>query len=107
MRILLVVLFLTASNSVLSADWSGTVTYIKSSTVSNAVLFGLSGELEDPVRCNESKLYSIDLSAPGGETIFELIKYAYVNKLSVKANSLRTCVDYWKAEGVKEVVLQQ
>jgi len=91
----------------MAADWSGTVTAIKASTVSKAVLFSLSGELKDTARCNETGMYAIDLGAPGGETIFELIKYAYVNKLPVEANGLGTCAVYWKAEGVKDILLQQ
>ena len=94
------------SASSYAEDWSGTVTTIQSSTLSKAVLFQLSGELKDAARCNESKMYAIDLSSPGGEAVFDLIKYAYLNKLPIQATSLHTCAVYWKAEGVKEVFLK-
>jgi len=89
-----------------AADWSGTVSLIKVSMVSPAVLFQLSGELKSPARCNEEKMYAVDLGAPGGEAIFELLKYAYINKLPVEADSLGTCAVYWKAEGVKNILLR-
>ena len=88
-----------------AADWTGTVSEIKVSTVSQAVLFKLSGKISDRARCNEYSMYAIDLGTPGGASIFELIKYAYLNGLTVQANSLGTCAVYWKAEGVKDITL--
>ena len=99
------VLLLVHAGGVCAADWTGTVSEIRVSTVSQAVLFKLSGKISDRARCNEYSMYAIDLGTPGGESIFELIKYAYLNGLTVQANSLGTCAVYWKAEGVKDITL--
>ncbi len=99
------VLLLVNAGYACAADWTGTVSEIRVSTVSQAVLFRLSGKISDQARCNEYGMYAIDLGTPGGESIFELIKYAYLNDLTVQANSLGTCAVYWKAEGVKDITL--
>ena len=105
MRLVAATLLLSCASSLHAADWTGTVSEIRVSTVSPAVLFRLSGKLENKARCNEYEMYAIDLGSPGGESVFELIKYAYLNGLTVQANSLRTCAVYWKAEGVKDITL--
>ncbi len=90
-----------------AADWAGRVTAIEAMTVSRAVLFSLSGELKGASRCNEYGMYAIDLSAPGGGALFELLMHAYVHDLEVEAESLNTCAVYWKAEGLKRLVLRK
>lgn len=107
MKIICACVLCLLSPALMAEEWSGTVTVIKSFAVSKAVLFKLSGELKSPARCNDLKMYAINLESPGGEAIFDLIKYAHVNKILVKANSLGTCSVYWKAEGVKDIVLLQ
>ncbi len=105
MRPLAAALLLSVAGVTGAADWTGTVSEIRVSTISPAVLFRLSGKLDNKARCNEYEMYAIDLNSPGGESVFELIKYAYLNGLTVQANSLRTCAVYWKAEGVKDITL--
>jgi len=105
--LLILLLALTPTLARAGSDWSGKVTLIKASTVSPAILFQLSGKLRGADRCNEYGMYAIDLSAPGGNALFELLVHAYVYDLSVQASSLGTCAVYWKAEGVKELILQK
>ncbi len=88
-----------------AAEWQGHVTEVKASIVSKTVLFKLSGDLKAFARCNESGMYAVDLKKAGGEIIFDLLKYAAVNNLPLKAYSLNACHSYWKAENVKELVL--
>lgn len=90
-----------------AGSWSGKVVELRASNVTNTILFSLSGELEKPASCNEWKMYAIDLRNPGGEQVFELVKYAYLNNLAIEASSLGTCRSHWKSEGVKEVLLRR
>lgn len=89
-----------------ASQWAGTVTQIKAQTISKTVLFRLSGELDAPARCNENLMYAINLQSPGGEFVYDLVKYAYLNNLPVEAKSLHTCEVHRKSEGVKEVTLK-
>ncbi|WP_370979948.1 hypothetical protein [Agaribacterium sp. ZY112] len=107
MKLLLALVFLFGTSSVLAASWSGEVVMIKAMTPSEAVLFQLSSELKEPARCNEHKAYAIDLSAPGGMALFDLVRHAYLNGLRVEAESLNTCAVFWKAEGVKSITLKR
>lgn len=93
--------------SLAAGEWHGKVIGLRASNVSNAVLFKLSGELEKPARCNEWKMYAIDLGNPGGKPVFELVKYAFINDFTVEARSLGTCRTHWKSEGVKEIYLRR
>jgi len=107
MRTLLIIFFTTVSiTSFAAGEWRGKVIELRASNVSNAVLFKLSGELEKPASCNEWKMYAIDLGHPGGKPVFELVKYAFINGLTVEARSLGTCRTHWKSEGVKEIYLR-
>lgn len=104
---LLTYLLLLPSLPTAAADWAGTVSLLKTSTNSGAILFQLSGKAKSTVRCNENNMYAITLGSPGGQAMFDLLKYAYINKLPVEANSLGTCSVYWKAESAKDIVLKR
>ncbi len=104
-RLLIVICMSLVSTLSFSSQWTGTVIEIKAVITSKAVLFKLSGKIESPTRCNENKMYAIDLGAPGGRAIFELVQLAYSEQRPIEAHSLNTCIVHWKSEGVKAVYL--
>lgn len=95
------------STSVAAGQWRGNVIELRASNISSAVLFKLSGKLEKAASCNAWEMYAIDLNNPGGSAVFELVKYAYLNGLTVEARSLGTCLTHWKSEGVKDIYLKE
>ena len=106
MKFLALFILSAFGSSLYAADWSGTVTTLRASNTSNTVLFELSNELDSPARCNEFRMYAIDLDSKGGNAVFELVKYAYIKKIPIEANSLKTCKVHWKSEGVKDIYLK-
>lgn len=96
---------LLSSISHAGSTWQGKVLEIRASNVSGAILFRLSGDIKKPASCNDWKMYAIDPGLPGGEQVFELVKFAFLNELDVEARGLGTCRTHWKSEGVKEVSL--
>lgn len=101
--IIIVITLLFCCPLALASEWSGKVIELKSLTESNLVLFRLSGKLESPARCNELGMYAIDLNAPGGKALLEILKLAYTEGHLVEAKSYHTCSFHWESESVKEI----
>ena len=89
-----------------ASGWAGTVTEIKATAGTSTILFSLSEPLDSPLRCNDLKMYAIDLAKPGGQLLFELLKLAYSEGREVYAESLNTCTYSPSAENVKSLVIR-
>jgi hypothetical protein len=96
---------------VASAGWAGEakgrVTALHASNTKNSVTFTVSGDIEDPASCNKWQMFGIKLNNPGGQAVFELIKYAFLNELDVEVNGLGTSVAHWRSEDVKDVAIRK
>ena len=82
---------------------NGRVVEIRASATSNAVLFKVDGEIDGFPRCNEWDMYSIDITSAEGRAVFELVKFALLEDLTIEVNGLGACRHHWKSEDVKNV----
>ena len=98
-------LFLTSA--VMAGDILGSVTELRASSTSNAVIFSVAGKIEDPARCNEWQMFAINLGNSGSAAIFELVKYAFLNNLQIEVHGLGTCKAHWRSEDVKDVAVRK
>jgi hypothetical protein len=89
-----------ASNA---STWQGKVETIEVRSTSPVVLFRLSGELKDSPRCNETGMYAIDSTLPGGRIALDLLRSAYESKRNVMAQGLNACSVHFESEGVKTI----
>lgn len=70
------------------------------------IMFSVTEPLEDSPRCNETNRFAINLLAPGGEAVYRSLLAAKEQGWSVKAMGLNTCRQHFKAEDLRELVVQ-
>ncbi len=107
MKFYLLIVSLFLSSASLAGDARGKITDLQASNTSNSVIFAVSGDIEDSASCNKWKMFGINLRTPGGQAVFELVKYAFLNELEVEVNGLGTCVAHWRSEDVKDVAIRR
>jgi len=107
MKLFLFLASLILSSASLAGDAKGKVTDLRASNTSNSVIFTVSAEIEDPASCNKWQMFGINLGTSGGQAVFELVKYAFLNELEVEVNGLGTCVAHWRSEDVKDVAIRK
>ncbi len=88
-----------------SGEVKGKIVSLKGSGVNAAVLVKINSEIIDTPRCNELNVFSINFASPSATYVFELVKLAFKENLTVYIEGLGTCSSYWKAEDIKEVTL--
>ncbi len=107
MKLYLIVICLFLSSASLAGNAKGKVTDLRASNTTNSVIFAVSGEIEDAASCNKWEMFGIKLDVSGGQAVFELIKYAFLNDLDVEVSGLGTCVAHWRSEDVKDVAIRK
>ena len=107
MKFILLIIGLFISSACLAGNANGNITDLRASNTSDSVIFAVSGEIEDSANCNKGQMFAINLATSGGQAVFELVKYAFLNDLEVEINGLGTCVAHWRSEDVKDVALRK
>ena len=52
-------------------------------------------------------MFGLRVGTPGGDAVFELIKFSFLNGIDVEVSGLGTCSAHWRSEDVKDVALKQ
>ncbi len=89
-----------------AGDAVGFVGKISVGNESNVALFNLSGDNDEPPRCNETGRYSILLSTSGGQAAYEALLEAKRNKYIVSVEGTNGCKFFWKAEDVLNLTIE-
>lgn len=84
---------------------TGKISSIYVADDSDAVLFALSSPIERTPRCNEAERFSINIRKPGGMAAYQAILEAKSQGYEVSVEGLNTCVNEWKSEDIKNIVL--
>jgi len=104
-KFIIILTSLFFSNVALSGDAVGKITNIFVADNSVYVLFKLNSEINDTPRCNEEKRFSISLRKPGGRATYTAILEAKREGYEVTVKGLNTCINEWKSEDIKNIML--
>lgn len=104
-KLIIVLTALVFSNGAFSGNATGKITNIFVADNSFYVLFKLSSKINDTPRCNEEKRFSISLIKPGGIAAYTAILEAKREGYEVDVEGLNTCVNEWKSEDIKNIIL--
>jgi len=105
-KLILLLATLLFSISAFSGTSKGKITNIYVADNSFFVLFKLDSDIKDTPRCNEQKRFSISLGKPGGMAAYTAILEAKRNNYVVSVKGLNTCVNEWKSEDIKNIILE-
>lgn len=89
-----------------ASEASGFIVLLRARGDINAIEFAVSGEIQNPARCNSDKLYVIKLAKPGGMALFDMIKLAREEKKPIEVKGLATCIAMIGHEDVKAITIR-
>ena len=73
--------------------------------VVGGIFLALTGENEEPLRCNETNKFSILLTTHGGRATYTALLEAKRNKYLVRVEGTNGCKFFWKAEDVLDLTV--
>ena len=95
----------TLSAMVSAGDVTGKISQIKASGLTSQILFGFNKPIHNTPRCNEEGMFSLNFVTPGSTYVYDLLKLAVAEELTVKVIGTGACSTYWKAEDIQEIEL--
>jgi hypothetical protein len=104
-KLLFVLAALFFSNPSLAGNASGKITSIFVADGTPSALFMLNTAISETPRCNEAKRFSINLAKPGGMATYMAILEAKKQGYEVSVEGLNTCVNEWRSEDIKNILL--
>ena len=105
-KLCLMLTALVYSGLVFAGNATGKITSIFVADNSDAVLFMLDSQINDTPRCNEAKRFSIGLRKPAGMAAYMAILEAKREGYEVSVEGLNTCINEWKSEDIKNILLR-
>lgn len=103
--ILVLVISFFLCSTAFAGNATGRVSSIHVADNSVVVLFSLSSEIEGSPRCNENRRFSIGINKPGGMAAYTALLEAKRQGYEVTVEGTNTCVNEWKTEDIKNILL--
>lgn len=88
-----------------AGEVSGKITQIRASGLTSQILFGFSQPILNSPRCNVEGMFSLNFVTPGSTYVYDMLKLAVAEDLTVKVTGTGACSTYWKAEDIREIEL--